>query len=46
MDHKELQGYWMPEWSHLSGAEADRFTKALYHVIQRERAKREHESGE
>ena len=40
MDHEELQGFWLPEWSHLSGTEADRFTKALYHVIQRERAKR------
>ena len=37
-DHEELQGYWLPEWSHLSGNEADRYTKALYHVIQRERA--------
>ena len=39
-DHEELQGYWMPEWSHMSGSEADRFTKALYQVIQRERASR------
>ena len=37
-DHEELQGYWMPEWSHMSGTEADRYTKALYHVIERERA--------
>ncbi len=37
-DHEELQGYWLPEWSHLSGSEADRCTKALYHVIQGERA--------
>lgn len=36
-DHEELQGYWLPEWSHMSGSEADRYTKALYHVIQRER---------
>ena len=40
-DHEELQGYWMPEWSHLSGSEADRYTKALYHVIERERAARQ-----
>ncbi len=40
LDHEELQGYWLPEWSHMSGSEGDRFTKALYHVIQRERAKR------
>lgn len=38
-DHEELQAYWLPEWSHLSGSEADRYTQALYHVIQRERAK-------
>jgi len=44
MDHEELQGYWLPEWSHMSGSEGDRFTKALYHVIQRERAQRR-ESG-
>lgn len=41
MDHEELQGYWLPEWSHMSGSEADRYTKALVHVIERERAKRE-----
>ncbi len=41
MDHEELQGYWLPEWSHMSGSEADRFTKALVQVIDRERAKRE-----
>lgn len=41
LDHEELQGYWLPEWSHLSGSEADRFTKALYHVIERERANRD-----
>jgi len=41
MDHEELQGFWLPESSHMTGVEADRYTKALYHVIQRERAKRE-----
>jgi hypothetical protein len=41
MDHEELQGYWLPESSHMTGLEADRYTKALYHVIQRESAKRE-----
>ncbi len=45
-DHEELQGYWLPEWSHLSGSEADRFTKALYHVIQRERLKHGESSRE
>jgi hypothetical protein len=39
-DHVELQGYWLPEWSHMTGSEADRYTKALYHLIQRENALR------
>ena len=38
-DHPELQGYWLPEWSHLAGAEADRYTAALYDVMQQERQK-------
>jgi hypothetical protein len=37
-DHVELQGFWLPEWSHMTGSEADRYTKALYHLIERERA--------
>jgi hypothetical protein len=28
-DHPALQGYVLPEWSHLSAAEADRFTAAI-----------------
>jgi hypothetical protein len=40
-DHEEMQGYWLPEWSHMSGSEADRFTRALHRLIQRERAKRD-----
>lgn len=35
-DHPELQGYEIPEWSHLSAYDADRFTVALYKVVQRE----------
>ncbi|CAN5147028.1 hypothetical protein BH20VER2_BH20VER2_10900 [soil metagenome] len=35
-DHPELQGYWHPEWSHLSGAEADRFTEALVGILKRD----------
>jgi hypothetical protein len=34
-DHAELQGYWLPEWSHLSGSEADRFTAAIVPLIER-----------
>lgn len=35
-DYRELQGYDLPEWSHLSATEADRFTAALVPIIQRE----------
>nr|MBA2431736.1 hypothetical protein [Chthoniobacterales bacterium] len=35
-DHAELQGYWHPEWSHLSGAEADRFTESLVGILKRD----------
>jgi hypothetical protein len=34
-DHEEMQGYYLPEWSHMSAAEADRFTEAFYHLVQR-----------
>lgn len=34
-DHEELQGYEIAEWSHLTASEADRFTEAVYHVIER-----------
>ena len=39
-DHEEMQGYWLPEWSHLSAEEADRFTEAFYGLVQRELAAR------
>ncbi|HET9836362.1 MAG TPA: hypothetical protein VFP88_08480, partial [Rhodanobacteraceae bacterium] len=29
-DHPELQGFWLPEWSHLAARDAVRFTQALY----------------
>jgi len=35
-DYPELQDYDLPEWSHLSASEADRFTAALVPIIQRE----------
>lgn len=35
-DYPQLQGYDLPEWSHLSASEADRFTAALVPIIQRE----------
>jgi hypothetical protein len=35
-DYPELNQDWiLPEWSHLSQAEANRFTEALYRVIER-----------
>lgn len=35
-DYEALQGYEIPEWSHLSATEADRFTAALYKIVERE----------
>jgi hypothetical protein len=35
-DHPQLQGYDLPEWSHLSGPEADRFTAAVAPLIEAE----------
>jgi hypothetical protein len=35
-DYPELQGYYLPEWSHLTQSESERFTAALYGVIQRD----------
>ena len=32
-DYPELQGYYLPEWSHMTRAEAERFTAALYGEI-------------
>jgi len=39
-DHPEMQGYHLPEWSHMTGAEADRFTPVFYGLVQRELAAR------
>ena len=39
-DHEEMQGYWLPEWSHMSAVEADRYTAALYHLLQSQLAAR------
>lgn len=35
-DYLELQGYWLPEWSHLAAKERPRFTEALYGILERE----------
>ncbi len=34
-DYPELQGYRLPEWSHLATAERPRFTEALYRIVER-----------
>lgn len=34
-DHPELQGYHLPEWSHMTAAEAERFTVALCRLLEK-----------
>ena len=33
-DYPELTGYYLPEWSHMTQGEGERFTAALYKIIQ------------
>lgn len=40
-DYPELQGYDLPEWSHMSASEAERYTAAVVPIIEREFAKLE-----
>ncbi len=35
-DYPELQGYWLPEWSHLATKERPRFTEAIYRILERD----------
>ena len=35
-DYPQLQGYELPEWSHMTRAEGERFTTALYAIITRD----------
>ena len=35
-DYAELQGFNLPEWSHIAASDADRFTNQLYAIIDRE----------
>jgi hypothetical protein len=35
-DYPQLQGYYLPEWSHMTQADAERFTAALYGIIARD----------
>ena len=42
-DHEEMQGYTLPEWSHMSAADATEFTPKLYRLVERELARRENQ---
>jgi hypothetical protein len=35
-DYPQLQGYTLPEWSHIASSQADRFTTELYRIIERD----------
>jgi hypothetical protein len=35
-DYPDLQGYYLPEWSHMTRPGAERFTAALYRIIMRD----------
>ena len=35
-DYPQLQGYYLPEWSHMTLAEGERFTAALYGIVARD----------
>jgi hypothetical protein len=35
-DYPQLQGYYLPEWSHMTLAEGERFTAELYKIVMRE----------
>jgi hypothetical protein len=35
-DYPELQGYQLPDWSHMTRPDAERFTAALYGVVMRD----------
>jgi hypothetical protein len=32
----DVQGYYLPEWSHMTRADGERFTAALYGIIERD----------
>ena len=45
-DYPQLQGYALPEWSHLDAADAKRFTTALAPLVEREFAREEQKHPE
>ena len=32
-DHPALQGYWLPEWSHIEARDAERYTRAFAQIV-------------
>jgi hypothetical protein len=32
----DVQGYYLPEWSHMTRADGERLTAALYEIIERD----------
>lgn len=44
LDHPQLQGYFLPEWSHIEAKDAERYTRALtpilYDAIEKKKAER------
>ncbi|KQY55179.1 hypothetical protein ASD14_00265 [Lysobacter sp. Root494] len=45
-DHAQLQGYELPEWSHLTAADARRFTTQLQPLVEREFRRQEAARGQ
>ena len=35
-DYPQLRGYYLPEWSHTTRGEGERYTAALYRIIESE----------
>ena len=44
-DYPQLQGMELPEWSHLTRADAERFTTELYRIIERDFWKKDDKPG-
>ena len=40
-DYPQLQGYYLPEWSHVSASEANRLTSALVPLVEQEFSRQE-----
>jgi len=44
-DYPELQGLTLPEWSHLSAADAEIYTERLYRILERKRTGASSQAG-